>query len=117
MSWEYSRKGYVDSCSGPHDGGSRLLPPPLSPAACMKITMHIMDDIMNRLYLRETFMIRWPNVRPTLELLSVDITCTEWFDIDDVGAERPGAIVWDSSVGEVRAWARARAWAWAWLGP
>ena len=53
----------------------------------MKITMHIMDDIMNRLYLRETIMIRWPNVRPTSELLSVDITCTEGFGIEDVGAD------------------------------
>ena len=64
-----------------------MLPPPLSPAACMKTTMHIMHDIVSRLYLCETCIIRWPNVRPAGKLRSVDITCAEWFGIEDIGAD------------------------------
>ena len=47
-----------------------------------------MNDIENKLYLRETYKNRWPTVHPAGELRSVNaMLCSEWFGIEVVGAD------------------------------
>ena len=63
-----------------------MLPPPLSPAACMHITMNIMNVIEIRLNLRFIRMILWPNVDPEERVITEKYGISVWNGIEVFGA-------------------------------